>query len=72
MDVPLLDAKLVKEMIRHPYETKSDTFYFVGDELVMHNKASYHFFEDDRHESPSCGAKTYEVEDDLSKLDLHD
>lgn len=28
-------------MINHPYETKSDSFYFVGDDLIMHNKAAY-------------------------------
>ena len=32
---------LVKEMISHPFETKSDSFYFVDDKLVMHNKADY-------------------------------
>lgn len=28
-------------MIASPYETKSDSFYFVDDELIMHKKASY-------------------------------
>jgi hypothetical protein len=28
-------------MIDHPFETKSDSFYFVNDRLIMHNKASY-------------------------------
>ena len=28
-------------MIDNPYETKSDSFYFVNGKLVMHNKASY-------------------------------
>jgi hypothetical protein len=28
-------------MIANPYETKSDSFYFVNDELIMHNKAEY-------------------------------
>ena len=28
-------------MIARPYETKSDSFYFVGNRLVMHNKAEY-------------------------------
>lgn len=32
---------VVNEMIEHPYETKSDSFYFVNDKLIMHNKASY-------------------------------
>ena len=34
-------------MIAHPYETKSDSFYFVGGKLVMHNKASYKYFRED-------------------------
>lgn len=32
---------LVAEMIANPFLTKSDTFYFVGDQLVIHNKAEY-------------------------------
>jgi hypothetical protein len=28
-------------MIDNPFETKSDSFYFVNDRLIMHNKASY-------------------------------
>ena len=31
----------VHEMIASPYETRSDSFYFVDDCLVMHNKADY-------------------------------
>ena len=31
----------VQEMIQSPFETKSDSFYFVDDKLVMHNKADY-------------------------------
>ena len=31
-------------MILNPWETKSDSFYFVGDELVMHNKAEYNYY----------------------------
>lgn len=33
----------VNEMIHHPYETQSDSFYFVDDRLVMHNKADYSY-----------------------------
>ena len=29
------------EMKNAPYETKSDSFYFVGNKMVMHNKAEY-------------------------------
>ena len=32
---------LVGEMIENPFETKSDSFYFVNGSLIMHNKASY-------------------------------
>lgn len=28
-------------MIENPFETRSDSFYFVDDQLVMHNKADY-------------------------------
>ena len=27
--------------IAFPWETQSDSFYFVGNELIMHNKAQY-------------------------------
>lgn len=40
-DVPPLDENLVQQMIDNPYETRSDSFYFVGVELIMHNKAAY-------------------------------
>jgi len=28
-------------MIQNPFDTKSDSFYFVDDRLIMHNKAEY-------------------------------
>ena len=34
-------------MIDSPYETSSDSFYFVGEALVMHNKAEYKYLEED-------------------------
>ena len=30
-----------QELIAHPYEIKSDSFYFVENQLTMHNKADY-------------------------------
>mmetsp|Transcript_21945 Transcript_21945/g.32218 ORF Transcript_21945/g.32218 Transcript_21945/m.32218 type:complete len:186 (+) Transcript_21945:59-616(+) len=39
--LPEVEAALEKEMVDAPYETKSDSFYFVGNKLVMHNKAEY-------------------------------
>ena len=45
--LPPMDEALVEEMISAPYETVSDSFYFVGDELVMHNKAQYRYLRED-------------------------
>lgn len=40
-EFPTLSQDLVQEMIRCPFETRSDSFYFVDDCLIMHNKADY-------------------------------
>lgn len=40
-EFPNLPTDLVSEMIANPFETRSDSFYFVDDHLVMHNKADY-------------------------------
>eukprot|EP00999_Lentomonas_sp_LEN2_P000517 NODE_1518_length_829_cov_118.497151_g1470_i0.p1 GENE.NODE_1518_length_829_cov_118.497151_g1470_i0~~NODE_1518_length_829_cov_118.497151_g1470_i0.p1 ORF type:complete len:187 (-),score=15.41 NODE_1518_length_829_cov_118.497151_g1470_i0:166-726(-) len=40
-DLPRLDSAEEDDIISHPYGTKSDSFYFVNDQLVMHNKAEY-------------------------------
>lgn len=42
-DVFVLCSLAVREMILHPYETQSDSFYFVDNKLVMHNKADYSY-----------------------------
>lgn len=44
-------------MIGHPFETKSDSFYFVDDTLIMHNKASYKYIAEDAAQAK----KSYEV-----------
>ena len=41
--IPEMDPKLKQEMIDHPWETRSDSFYFVEDKLIMHNKAIYNY-----------------------------
>ncbi|XP_059829700.1 protein unc-119 homolog A-like [Hypanus sabinus] len=33
----------VREMVAQPYQTHSDSFYFVENQLVMHNKADYSY-----------------------------
>nr|SVE74434.1 EOG090X0D9B [Daphnia barbata] len=40
-DFPALSAEAMDEMIKHPFETRSDSFYFVENRLIMHNKADY-------------------------------
>ncbi|KAF0728741.1 hypothetical protein Ae201684_013485 [Aphanomyces euteiches] len=46
--VPSLDEDLIQDMVANPYATVSDSFYFVGDELIMHNKAEYKYIVEDR------------------------
>lgn len=40
-EFPTLSPDEIQDMIEHPYETRSDSFYFVEDKLIMHNKADY-------------------------------
>mmetsp|Transcript_45910 Transcript_45910/g.74907 ORF Transcript_45910/g.74907 Transcript_45910/m.74907 type:complete len:179 (-) Transcript_45910:861-1397(-) len=41
--MPKLSAAERRDILEHPFETKSDSFYFVNDELIMHNKAEYQY-----------------------------
>jgi len=40
-EFPPLTPELTNEMIASPFETRSDSFYFVDNKLIMHNKADY-------------------------------
>ncbi|GIY70840.1 protein unc-119 homolog B, partial [Caerostris extrusa] len=40
-EFPVLDPDVCDDMIANPFETRSDSFYFVDDRLIMHNKADY-------------------------------
>ncbi|XP_037040022.1 protein unc-119 homolog [Bradysia coprophila] len=42
-EFPTLPDELIEEMIANPFETRSDSFYFVENRLVMHNKADYSY-----------------------------
>lgn len=42
-NIPEIDQKTKEEMIESPWETKSDSFYFVEEKLVMHHKALYNY-----------------------------
>ena len=41
--MPEIEPELKKQMISEPWHTRSDSFYFVGDKLIMHNKAIYNY-----------------------------
>ncbi|XP_008288458.1 protein unc-119 homolog B-A-like [Stegastes partitus] len=41
--LPDLEPNIVEEMIGNPFETRSDSFYFVNNKLIMHHKAEYSF-----------------------------
>lgn len=40
---PELDDGVKNEMIDNPWETKSDSFYFVENKLIMHHKALFNY-----------------------------
>ena len=42
-DLPQLTEAEMQEMISSPWETKSDTFFFVENKLIIHNRAEYNY-----------------------------
>ncbi|KAG5673053.1 hypothetical protein PVAND_003130 [Polypedilum vanderplanki] len=42
-EFPTLPQDLIDQMIACPFETRSDSFYFVDNQLVLHNKADYSY-----------------------------
>ncbi len=42
-DLPALSEEEKQEMIASPGEAKSDSFFFVGERLLIHNKAAYSY-----------------------------
>lgn len=67
----------VADMIANPYETKSDSFYFVDNKLIMHNKASYKYFREDAAQAKKSyedkyGAKGAKAAKPTSKMAQND
>ena len=58
--LPPLEDDMIQDMVNSPFETTSDSFYFVGDKLVMHNKASYRYTPEDRSQEKRSYDITYE------------
>ncbi len=48
---------MLKCLLVNPHETRSDSFYFVNDKLIMHNKAFYKYVREDA----SAQCKSYEA-----------
>lgn len=42
-EFPKISQDLIEQMIANPFETRSDSFYFVDNKLVLHNKADYSY-----------------------------
>jgi hypothetical protein len=42
-DMPELTKAREEDILASPFEMRSDSFYYVGDTLVMHNKAEYQY-----------------------------
>ncbi|CAL8317222.1 unnamed protein product [Arctogadus glacialis] len=49
--LPDLDPSTIAEMVASPFETRSDSFYFANNRLIMHHKAEYSFDQPDPVES---------------------
>eukprot|EP00928_Gymnodinium_smaydae_P047567 TRINITY_DN31759_c0_g1_i1.p1 TRINITY_DN31759_c0_g1~~TRINITY_DN31759_c0_g1_i1.p1 ORF type:complete len:190 (-),score=39.72 TRINITY_DN31759_c0_g1_i1:213-782(-) len=47
-EMPELNDEWKAAVIGAPWETKSDSFYFVNDVLVMHNRAEYNYSEQEQ------------------------
>lgn len=52
-EMPELDDALKASISRSKdQDTVSDSFYFVGSKLIMHNKASYQYVDNDKFQHP--------------------
>uniref|UniRef100_A0A3Q2TM54 Unc-119 lipid binding chaperone c n=1 Tax=Fundulus heteroclitus TaxID=8078 RepID=A0A3Q2TM54_FUNHE len=54
--LPDLEPNIVEEMIASPFETRSDSFYFVNNKLIMHHKAEYSFSPQTQDNSFGCNS----------------
>ncbi|XP_056144333.1 protein unc-119 homolog B [Lampris incognitus] len=51
--LPDLGPGTVEEMIANPFETRSDSFYFANNKLILHHKAEYSFCQQEEVKAPS-------------------
>jgi GMP-PDE, delta subunit. len=43
-ETPSLSRQMINDIVKNPFQMKSDTFYFVDDKLIIHNKVSYEYY----------------------------
>lgn len=43
-ELPAMNSELVDDIVKTPFGTESDSFYFVDGSLIMHNKARYRYY----------------------------
>jgi len=42
-DLPDLSEEMLKEIVKSPWEVKSDSFFFAEGRLMIHNRASFNY-----------------------------
>ena len=42
-DLPELSDEEKKDIVKSPWDVKSDTFFFAEDKLIIHNRAEYNY-----------------------------
>jgi len=63
-ETPSFSQYQIDQIVANPHQTKSDTFYFVGEELVMHHKVSYAYV---KGETDCTESKQYEAGEDRTE-----
>ena len=44
-ELPRFSDEQIEDMIENPYETVSDSYFFLDGKLIVHNKAAYNYSE---------------------------
>lgn len=79
-ELPPMDSALIDQIVKRPFEVVSDSFYFVNNKLIKHNKARYHYYYtaetlrrmEAKSGSSSEASKTPDEGKDSSKSDFDD
>lgn len=55
-ELPPMDSDLIDDIVNNPWKVQSDSFYFVDGELIMHNKARYKYYYNNKREAKLAGS----------------